>query len=203
MIPSQVTYKSVQNLIKSIPRDLEIICEDKKVFSSHKLLFGLLNTTLANIFLEEDFANENITLFLPTNSQLLDSIINDEFGLRRKLEEIFSTSSLSAEVAGIGIKRLHKSRSIEMIETDGNVKIKDEPQIEAFDNVEEGELIVKPTKLKVKKEKKEKIPKVRKTKVKNEGPVPCEDCGKMVKWLKTHRKNYHENPGNILHKCEK
>ena len=87
MILGQVSYKSVQNLLKSIPCDLQIICEDKKVFSSHKLLFGLLNTTLENIFLEEDFANENITLFLPIKSELLDSTINDEFGLKRKIEE--------------------------------------------------------------------------------------------------------------------
>ena len=89
MILGQVSYKSVQNFLKPIPCDLQIICEDKKVFSSHKLLFGLLNTTLENIFLEEDFANENITLFLPIKSELLDSTINDEFGfgLKRKIEE--------------------------------------------------------------------------------------------------------------------
>ena len=201
MILSQVSYKSVQNLLKSIPCDLQIICEDKKVFSSHKLLFGLLNTTLANLFLEEDFANENITLFLPIKSELLYSIINDEFGLKRKIEEIFLTSPHCAE----------ESESIELIETEGNVRIKEEePPIEAFDNVEEGELIVKPTKLKPKKEKKKKkegIFKVRKTKVKDKdpGPIPCEDCGKMfgnINSLKMHRKNYHENPGIIL-KCEK
>ena len=75
MNQSQITFKSIQNMLKAIPPDLKIICEDKKEFSSHKLLFGLLNTTLASIFLDDEFINDTVTLFLPVDSVLLENEI--------------------------------------------------------------------------------------------------------------------------------
>ena len=93
MTQIQVTFESVQYLLNTIPTDLKIICEDKIEYSSHKLLLGLLNSTLASIFLEESFTNENVTLFMPIESDLLNPFLNDGLGLKSKLEEIFTTSN--------------------------------------------------------------------------------------------------------------
>ena len=77
----------MKNLLKPLPPDLKIICEDRKEYSSYKLLFGLLNTTLANLFLEEDFTNDTVTLFLPVDSVLFEDEMFDEFSnvLKKKL----------------------------------------------------------------------------------------------------------------------
>ena len=90
IIQSQVTFRSIQIMLKSIPPDLRIICEDKMEFSSHKLLFGLMNTTLASIFLEDEFINEIVTLFMPTESEHLETMLNDEFLLKSQLKNITS-----------------------------------------------------------------------------------------------------------------
>ena len=92
MIESKITFQSMKNLLKPIPPDLKIICEDNKEYSSHKLLFGLLNATLANLFLEEDFTNDKVTLFLPVDSVLFENEIFDDFSsvLKNKLDEVVS-----------------------------------------------------------------------------------------------------------------
>ena len=71
MTQIQVTFESVQCLLNTIPTDLKIICEDNIEYSSHKILLGLLNSTLASIFMEEGFTNENVTLFMPIKSDIL------------------------------------------------------------------------------------------------------------------------------------
>ena len=92
MIESKITFHSMKNLLKPLPPDLKIICEDRKEYSSHKLLFGLLNTTLANLFLEEDFTNDKVTLFLPVDSALFENEMFDDFSseLKNKLDEVVS-----------------------------------------------------------------------------------------------------------------
>ena len=146
IIHSQGTFESIQNLLKCIPHDLKIICEDRKEFPSHKLLFGLLNPTLASIFLDEDLICEKLTLFLPIYSEHLDSMINDEFLLKSKLEDIFSTSLHCSTDDRDVIKYLQESRSIELIKAEGNYECKDEEnQSRESDNgdlvEEEGEII--------------------------------------------------------------
>ena len=195
MTQFQVTFESVQYLLKTIPPDLKIICEDNIELSSHKLLLGLLNSTLASIFLEEAFTNENVTIFMPIKSDLLKCLINDGYGLKSKLAELVST--------------LHDEyQSIEFIKAEESIESKVEEQSGegsyAKDHMEEGEVIVKHVKPRRKKIKKQK--QVKRKKEKDLAPVPCEYCGKVFKsiiQLKVHSKRYHENPGNILHQCEK
>ena len=47
-----------QMLQSSLP-DLKIICGDGKIVMSYKLLLGLMNECLAEIFSEEDFINDS------------------------------------------------------------------------------------------------------------------------------------------------
>ena len=56
-----------QMLQSSLP-DLKIICGDGKIVMSHKLLFGLTNECLAEIFSEEDFINDPLTILKIPNS---------------------------------------------------------------------------------------------------------------------------------------
>ena len=211
MTQIQVTFESVQYLLNTIPTDLKIICEDKIEYSSHKLLLGLLNSTLASIFLEESFTNENVTLFMPIESDLLNPFLNDGFGLKSKIEEIFTTSNQRPGEhirPGDPLKYLDEYQSIELIKAEENIKLKVEEQLGegsyVKDHMEEGEVVVKHVKPRRKKIKKEKP--VKKEKEKDLAPVPCEYCGKVFKSiipLKVHCQRYHENPGNILHQCEK
>ena len=92
MNQSQITFKSIQSMLKAIPPDLKIICEDKKEYSSHKLLFGLLNTTLASIFLDDEFINDTVTLFLPVDSVLLENEIFADFSsvLKDRIDKVIS-----------------------------------------------------------------------------------------------------------------
>ena len=213
IIHSQGTFKSIQNLLKCIPHDLKIICEDRKEFPSHKLLFGLLNPTLATIFLDEDLISEKLTLFLPIYSEHLDTMINDEFLLKSKLEDIFSTSLHCSTDDRDVIKYLQESRSIELIKAEGNYECKDEEnQSRESDNgdlVEEEGEIINPVRISFKKEERKKRKTYLKTKRKkiiDQGPFPCEDCGKICRnlvALKSHRKNNHSNPENVLQQCDK
>ena len=200
---SQITFKSIQNMLKTIPPDLKIISEDKKEYSSHKLLFGLFSPTLANIFLDDEFISEKVTLFMPINSELLKIMTNEEVLLRNKLEDVFSTSFYCPEERDRDVfKNLHELRSIELIKAERKFEFKDEEnQSTEADNAngdlaeEEGE-IINPVKIIFKKERKRK----KELKSKRKNPIPCEDCGKICRnksALKIHRKNHHENPENV------
>ena len=206
IIQSQVTFKSIQILLKSIPPDLRIICEDKMEFSSHKLLFGLMNTTLASIFLEDEFINEMVTLVMPTVGEHLEAMLNDEFMLKSKLEEIFSTSLHCPTGSRDVIKYLNESRSIELIMTEGRHKFKEEEEDESIEpdmgSVEEGDMMPNPVRISFKKqERKErkKLLQIKKGKKTDHNPVPCEDCGKMCqdsRALYNHRK-YHQDQNPV------
>ena len=130
MMQGQVTFKSMQTTLKSVPPDLRIVCEDKIEFSSHKLLFGLMNATLASIFLEDEFINEIVTLFVPIESKHLEAMLNDEFVLKSKLKEIFSTSIHCPAGSRDGIKYLKESRSMELIKAEERHKFKEEEEEE-------------------------------------------------------------------------
>ena len=214
MIHSQVTFKSIQTMLKSIPPDLRIICEDKIEFSSHKLLFGLMNTTLASIFLEDEFINGIVTLFIPTESEHLEAMLNDEFVIKSKLKEIFSTSIHCPEDSRDVIKYLNESSSIELIEPEGRHKFKEEEEDETSEtdgigNVEEGEIMPNPVRISFKKQERKERKKLRQNKKRKETdqyPAPCEECGKMYqnfRALYNHRKLHHEKNKNVLHKCDK
>ena len=101
---------------------------------------------------------------------------------------------------------MHESQSIELIKAEENIKVEKQSGKGSYakDHKEEGEVVVKHVKSRRKKIKKEK--QVKKKKEKDLAPVPCEYCGKVFKSiipLKVHSKRFHENPGNILHPCEK
>ena len=202
---SQITFKSIQNMLKPVPPDLKIICEDKKEYSSHKLLFGLSSPILASIFLDDEFISEKVTLFMPISSELLENMINEEFLLKNKLQDLFSTSLHRPAEDRDVIKYLHESRSIELIKAEGKFEFKDEgDQSREADNgdldEEEGE-IDNPVRISFKKERKRLLKTKKKKIVKT--PIPCEDCGKIfrnIATLKFHRKNFHEDQENVT--CE-
>ena len=87
----EINFKRVQDLIKSSQPDLKIISEDKKEIHSHKLLFGLLNSNLAKILLEDDFIGEHVTVFLPVNSVSLVRALRDG-GDMSEIKRIFSSA---------------------------------------------------------------------------------------------------------------
>ena len=67
-----INIGNIKSLLESVPPDLKIISEDKKTINTHKLLVGLMNSFLANIFLEEAFFGEKLTLFIPHESKIVE-----------------------------------------------------------------------------------------------------------------------------------
>ena len=64
-------YNPVEELnltLQSSMPDLKIICGDGKIVMSHKLLLGLTNECLAEIFAEDDFINDPLTILKVPNS---------------------------------------------------------------------------------------------------------------------------------------
>ena len=162
MNQSQITFKSIQNMLKAIPPDLKIICEDKKEFSSHKLLFGLLNTTLASIFLDDEFINDTVTLFLPVDSVLLENEIFADFSsvLKDRIDKVISKVDVPFATNFV----VPTSTSIAKIEKEESNGVFQEEDIKDSDLVdlevnndnghfEEGEIQPSPVKIKIKKEK--------------------------------------------------
>ena len=206
MMQGQVTFKSMQAMLKSVPPDLRIISEDKIEFSSHKLLFGPMNTTLASIFLEDEFINEIVTLSMPIESKHLEAMLNDEFVLKSKLKEIFSTSIHCPAGSRDGIKYLneelikaeerHKSKEeeeeeeeeefeLELFKTEGRHKFKEEEEEEETNlgNVEEEETMPDQVRISYKEQKRKKFDNMtqsslaKHTKSKHEGArYVCDQC---------------------------
>ena len=87
----EINLKKIQDLIRSAPPDLKIISEEGKVIHSHKLLFGLANSNLAKILLEDDFIGEHVTVFIPVSSAVLVKII-EEGGNLSQIQRIFFNS---------------------------------------------------------------------------------------------------------------
>ena len=182
MIESKITFQSMKNLLKPIPSDLKIICEDGKEYSSHKLLFGLLNTTLANLFLEEDFTNDKVTLFLPINSVLFENEMFDEFSnvLKNKLDEVVSR----VDVPFVTNFAVPNNTTIVKVDT------KEEPLYHHGDTelnnslsfCEEGEIQRDPVQIKIRKKKKYTKKYVRENRVKRvqKSTNRCENCNALL-----------------------
>ena len=193
---SQVTFESIQTMLKSIPPDLRIICEDKIEFSSHKVLFGLMNTTLASIFLEDEFINEIVTLFIPTESRNLEAMLCDEFVLKRKLNEIFSTSLHCKAGSRDVIKYLNESRSIELIKAAGRHNFKEEEDESRETNMgnDEDEIMNYPVIISFKKhERKEK---------KLTQKSSHRDINSTQSSLTKHIKSMHEEARYVCDQCD-
>ena len=90
-----IDFKRIQDLIRSSPPDLKIISDDRKVIHSHKLLFGLVNSNLAKILLEDDFIGEHVTMFLPVSAATVVSFMEE--GGHGEMERIFSNTVASYE----------------------------------------------------------------------------------------------------------
>ena len=182
MIESKLTFHSMKNLLKPLPQDLKIICEDMKEYSSYKLLFGLLNTTLANLFLEEDFTNDTVTLFLPVDSVLFEDEMFDEFSniLKKKLDEVVSRVDVPF------VTNFAVPTHTTMVKVD----TKEEPLYHGDTELnnslsfcEEGEIQPYPVQIKIKKEKKYIKKYFRENRVKR---IPnstnrCVDCNALLK----------------------
>ena len=214
---SHITFKSIQNMLKPIPPDLKIICEDKKEYSTHKLLFGLLNTTLANIFLEEEFINDSVTLFLPLDSVFLEKDTFDDYSnaLKNRLDKIIS----KVDVPFITEFVVPTSTSIAKIEKEEHTGVYQEVDTEAeeeeqkyrgdLDNeasneiglFEEGEIQPVPVKIKIRKKKDntnivEK--QVKKRRIKSE--YRCVNCKKLQRKgtnMEVHLIGCMQNPETI------
>ena len=205
IVQNQVTFKSIQAMLKSIPPDLRIICEDKIEFSSHKILFGLVNTTLASIFLEDEFINEIVTLFMPTESEHLEAMLNDEFVLKSKLKNIFSTSPHGpAGSKDMDMKYLNESRSIELIKTEERHQFKEEEEDESRETdmgnveveVEEEEIMPKPVRMNFKQQERKE----------EKNMYVCDQCDYMTMnsgHLRTHIKSKHEGVKYYCDQCDK
>ena len=87
----EINLKRIQDLIRSSPTDLKIISEDGKVIHSHKLLFGLINSNLARILLDDDFIGEHVTVFIPVSSAVLVKVL-EEGGNWIEIQSILSNA---------------------------------------------------------------------------------------------------------------
>ena len=187
MIESKITFQSMKNLLKPIPPDLKIICEDNKEYSSHKLLFGLLNATLANLFLEEDFTNDKVTLFLPVDSVLFENEIFDDFSsvLKNKLDEVVSRVDVPFAT----------NFAVPTHTTIFKVDAEEEPLYHgdndlnnSLDFCEEGEIQPSPVQIKIRKKKKYTKKFVHEKRIKNENAgkripkstIRCENCNALL-----------------------
>ena len=68
-----INIENIKSLLESSPPDLKIISADKKTIKTHKLLVGLMNSFIANIFLEEELFGETVTLLIPHDSITLEN----------------------------------------------------------------------------------------------------------------------------------
>ena len=210
MIQNQVTFKSIQTMLKSIPPDLRIICEDKSEFFSHKILFGLMNTTLASIFLEDEFINEIVTLFMPTESEHLETMLNDEFLLKSQLKNITSLQC-PAGSKDIDMKYLNESGSIELIKAEGRHHFKEEEEDESREtdmgNVkdEEEEIMPKPMRITFKKQERKKEKKLPLKENESGINFDCEQCDYQATTqtsLTKHIKSVHESAIYVCDQCD-
>ena len=113
----EINLKRIQDLIKLSPPDLKIISEDGKVIHSHKLLFGLVNSSLAKILLEEEFIGEHVTVFLPVNLETLLKV-TDERGQLNEIKRIISKSIATTEDDHFQYQNLKPSDSISICEVE-------------------------------------------------------------------------------------
>ena len=60
--------KALKRLLTSYSSDLKIICNNNQVIQSHKILFGLLHSSLEDIFIQDEYTSQTVTVFLPIDS---------------------------------------------------------------------------------------------------------------------------------------
>lgn len=95
------TQELSQYFQSSVP-DLKIICGDGMIIMSHKLLLGLTNECLAEIFNEEDFINDPLTVLKIPNSpgdrlvNLLNRLSEQPFE-EDILDELFFTNKVDTK----------------------------------------------------------------------------------------------------------
>ena len=68
--------KALQKLLVSYPSDLKIVCNNNQIVQSHKILFGLLHVSLEEIFSQDDFTNQMVTIYLPMGSEELKKALD-------------------------------------------------------------------------------------------------------------------------------
>ena len=70
--------KSLQRLLVSNSPDLKIVCNNNQVIHSHKILFGLLHVSLAEILMQDEFTDQTVTILLPIDSEDLKTALNSD-----------------------------------------------------------------------------------------------------------------------------
>ena len=71
--------KSLRSLLTSHSSDLRIICNDNQVVQSHKIIFGLLHSSLEDLFIQEEFTDQTVTVFLPIDSEDLKAALDFDY----------------------------------------------------------------------------------------------------------------------------
>ena len=175
----EINYKRIQDLIRTSQPDLKVICEDGKVIHSHKLLFGLVNSNLAKILLEDDFIGEHVTVFLPASSAALVKVI-EEGGDFSELERIFSNSIAINEDNPQRYEILKPTNSISITKVEKEESTYYDWQ-ESKDDEEEGE--VRPVTIKIQK----KEPLEENYLMDDENSEECSKFQKEVPDLAVHR----------------
>ena len=168
----EINLKKIQDLIRSAPPDLKIISEESKVIHSHKLLFGLVNSNLAKILLEDDFIGEHVTVFVPVSSAVLVKII-EEGGNWSEIQNIFSNAIATNEEDHHQYRNLKPSKSISITKIE-----KGEPEIKYDDFPAYNDVEDQPVKIKIQK----------KSALCDDGSSEkCPKCGREVSNLEVHR----------------
>ena len=71
--------KSLRSLLTSHSSDLRIICNDNQVVQSHKIIFGLLHNSLEDLFIQEEFTDQTVTVFLPIDSEDMKAALDFDY----------------------------------------------------------------------------------------------------------------------------
>ena len=166
-----INFKRIQDLIRSSPPDLKIISDDRKVILSHKLLFGLVNSSLAKILLEDDFIGEHVTMFLPVSSATVVSLMEE--GGHGEMERIFSNTLASYEDDLHPYSVLKPSNSISITKIE-----KEEPSYNDCQEMKDEADEVQPVTIKIQKKKPLRD---------EENSETCFKCERKVSNLSVHR----------------
>ena len=68
--------KKLKRFLTSYSSDLRIICNNNQVIQSHKILFVLLHSSLEEIFIQDEFTDQTVTVFVPIDSEDLKAALD-------------------------------------------------------------------------------------------------------------------------------
>ena len=94
---TKLNLEILQRILSSFKPDLNIICDDRETIQSYKLLLGMFNKHLGDIFLQEDFLTEPVTtIMVPCHSGEMRHFLQDSISgsdSSSDFADLFTTSS--------------------------------------------------------------------------------------------------------------